>query len=144
MLKQKTKAPAKAIEALLFEGALPGETEGLEKAERAEMAAFVAETAARREAGRPSLAIETFTRRDRRRMRLAVVNDDMPFLVDSIAATIAAHDVPIGRIIHPVIRVLRNEKGELTGIDNSGTPESMVFIEMDRIDAKETKTQRTP
>jgi glutamate dehydrogenase len=139
MLKQKTNAPAKAIEALLFEGALPGETEGLDKAERAEMAAFVADTAKRREAGLPSLAIETFTRRDRRRMRLAVVNDDMPFLVDSIAATIAARDVPIGRIIHPIIRVVRDEKGALTAIDDAGTPESMVFIEMDRIDARERR-----
>jgi glutamate dehydrogenase len=41
-------------------------------------------------------------------MRLAVVNDDMPFLVDSISGAIAAHDIAIFRIIHPVIAVERD------------------------------------
>lgn len=139
MLSKKGTTPAKAIEARFFEGALPGEVEGLGKAERAEAARFVAETAARRDPDRPALAIETFTRDDRRRMRLVVVNDDMPFLVDSIAAAIVSMGAPIERIVHPVLRVVRDKAGMMTGIADDGTPESMIYIEMDRLDARERR-----
>ena len=140
MLSKKGTTPAKAIAARFFDGALPGETEGLDKAERADAAGFVAEAAATRPPGRPAIAIDTFARDERRRMRLAVINDDMPFLVDSIAATIGAAGAPIERLVHPVLRVVRDKSGALTAIDDAaGTPESMVYIEMDRLDAKERR-----
>lgn len=127
---------ADAINARLIEGALPGEIEGLDAAERADAAAFVAHTAATRPPGTPAVALEAMeTDGQERRMRLAVVNDDMPFLVDSIAATIAAHDVPIDRVIHPVIPATRDAAGKLTGV-GSGPLESMVYIETRRADAK--------
>ncbi|WP_033922983.1 NAD-glutamate dehydrogenase [Sphingomonas sp. 37zxx] len=136
MLKQASKSLIKAIDARLFEHALPGELEGFGNADRAEAVRFVAETASRRPPGCPAIAIETFHRGDLRRMRLAIVNDDMPFLVDSIAATIGAHNVPIERIIHPVLPVIRAADGSLEKIDPAGARESMVYIETDRIDAK--------
>lgn len=140
MLSKKGTTPAKAIAARFFDGALPGETEGLDKAERADAAGFVAEAAAMRPPGRPAIAIDTFARDERRRMRLAVINDDMPFLVDSIAATIGAAGAPIERLVHPVLRVVRDKGGALTELDDdAGTPESMVYIEMDRLDAKERR-----
>lgn len=139
MLSKKGTTPAKAIAARFFDGALPGEIEGLDKAERAEAVRLVAEAAATRAAGRPSIAAETFARDERRRMRLAIVNDDMPFLVDSIAATIAAAGAPIERIVHPVLRVARDASGTLTAVGGDGDPESMIYIEMDRLDAKERR-----
>ncbi|MEZ0497713.1 NAD-glutamate dehydrogenase [Sphingomonas sp. IW22] len=139
MLKKTGTTPAKAIESRFFDEALPGETEGLGKAERADAARFVAETAAQRTAGRPAIAVDTFMRDERRRMRMAVVNDDMPFLVDSIAATIAAAGTPIERIIHPVLRVVRDEQGVLTALDDDGAAESMIYVETDRLDAKDRR-----
>ncbi|HTG38169.1 NAD-glutamate dehydrogenase [Sphingomonas sp.] len=141
MLKKTGTTPAKAIESRFFAEALPGEIEGLGKAERADAARFVAETAATRKAGRPAIAVGTFMRDERRRMRLAVVNDDMPFLVDSIAATIGAVNTPIERIIHPVLRVVRDDKGVLIDVNDAAdsAAESMVYIEMDRLDAKERR-----
>ena len=55
-------------------------------------------------------------------MRLAIVNDDMPFLVDSIAAAIAGRDIAIDRLIHPVVKVTRDAKGALTGVDETAPP----------------------
>ena len=75
----------------------------------------------------------------RRRMRLAIVNDDMPFLVDSIAAAIGAQDLDIDRLIHPVVRVTRDASGALTDIGGAGTPESMIYIEIERVDARERR-----
>jgi len=136
MAKKDGISLADALTARLVEGALPGELHGFGTAERHEAAAFVAALAQQRDAGTAALAIESIAGdAHRRQMRLAIVNDDMPFLVDSIAAAIGAHDIAIDRIIHPVLRVSRDKKGLLTGID-SGTPESMIYIEMERADAK--------
>ncbi|MBR0552553.1 NAD-glutamate dehydrogenase [Stakelama marina] len=136
MTKQSKKTLSQAFEARLVEGALPGETEKFGKTERAEAAQFVADAAAMRTRDAPSIALDTFTRGDRRRMRLAVINDDMPFLVDSIAATIGAAGIAIDRIIHPVLSVTRDDDGKLQTIGEGGAPESMIYIEMERADAR--------
>ena len=38
-------------------------------------------------------------------MRIGIVNDDMPFLVDSVANAIAARQLTIHRLLHPVVCV---------------------------------------
>ncbi len=127
---------ARPLESLLVESALPGELEGLDAAARADAAAFVAAAAAHRSPGTVSVSLETLSRGDQRRMRLAVINDDMPFLVDSIAGTIVAHDIAIDRILHPVIAVTRDPAGTLTGLAGEGRRESMIYIEMERAEAR--------
>lgn len=134
-MKTMMTSLTQAFAARLLEGALPGELEGFDEARRADAAAFVAESAAVRGAGTPRIRIETYLDATRRRMRLAVINDDMPFLVDSISAAIAAQDLAIFRIIHPVIRVERDGEGRLISIGD-GRPESMIYIEMERGDAR--------
>ncbi|MGN6278361.1 MAG: NAD-glutamate dehydrogenase [Sphingomonas sp.] len=125
----------------LVDGALPGELQGFGKAEREEAATFVAALAETRAPATPNLAIETLpgAEEGRRRMRLAIVNDDMPFLVDSIASTIGAHNIAIDRIIHPVMCIARDEDGRIESVGGRESPESMIYIEMDRVDAKERR-----
>ncbi|MBY0582973.1 MAG: NAD-glutamate dehydrogenase [Sphingomonas sp.] len=136
MAKTTLKSLSDALAARLVEGALPGELKGFGKAERAEAARFMAATAEKRPPGTISLTLETISADDTdRRMRLAIVNDDMPFLVDSIAATIAAHDIAINRIIHPLVPVTRSATGQLESV-GEGPRESMIYIEMDRADAR--------
>ena len=134
-MPKMTKTLQQAFEAKLLEGALPGELEEFEDDERKEAAEFVAQTAATRPPGTPRITLETYADEAKRRMRLAVVNDDMPFLLDSIAGAIAAHDIAVHRILHPVIAAKRGAGGNLEAI-GEGKPESMVYIEMDRSDAK--------
>ncbi|HEX7741370.1 MAG TPA: glutamate dehydrogenase, partial [Sphingobium sp.] len=75
-----------------------------------------------------------------RYMRIAIVNDDMPFLVDSIANALAAVDITIHRLLHPVLSVDRDGKGQLSAILDDEAPgarrESLIYIEADRADAK--------
>jgi glutamate dehydrogenase len=131
---------AEALAARLTKGALPGELKGFGEIERAAAAAFVADTAALRVAGASAIALEPIASDDvRRRMRLAIVNDDMPFLVDSLAASIGAQDLDIDRIIHPVVRVSRDDDGALTGIGGAGKAESMIYIELERADARDRR-----
>ena len=139
------QAAQEAIARALIEGALPGETDGFTDKARAEAAAFVAATAADRTPGQPALTLESMGGESvQRRMRLAVVNDDMPFLVDSIASTLAAHQIDIHRLLHPVLSVRRDGAGHLVAVlddeDASGERrESMIYIEADRVDAKQRR-----
>ncbi|WP_066478781.1 MULTISPECIES: NAD-glutamate dehydrogenase [unclassified Sphingomonas] len=124
------------LAARLIEGALPGELEGFDPDARREAAAFMVLAAQSRPPGGSGIVIEPLRSDGPARMRLAVVNDDMPFLVDSIAAAIGAHDIAVDRIIHPVLPVRRDADGRLVAIDSGGAPESMIYIEMERAESR--------
>ncbi|SFS12346.1 NAD-glutamate dehydrogenase domain-containing protein [Sphingomonas jatrophae] len=130
-----------AFAAALTAGALPGEVAGFDPAERDAAAAFVAEAASVRQPGTPAIRVGgTEGEGGRRRMRIAVVNDDMPFLVDSVAAAIGAHGLAIERLLHPVLAVRRDEEGrliELLPADDAGARrESLIYLEVERADAR--------
>ena len=73
-------------------------------------------------------------------MRIGIVNDDMPFLVDSVANAIAARQLTIHRLLHPVVCVDRDDKGELQAVEplcgDKSRRESMMYLELDRADAR--------
>ncbi|HZB69948.1 MAG TPA: glutamate dehydrogenase, partial [Sphingomicrobium sp.] len=121
--------------------ALPGETEGLTRDAEREAAEFLAGVAVRRRKGEVALAIEsTGGEAGRRRMRIGIVNDDMPFLVDSVANAIAGHQLTIHRLLHPVLCVTREADGRLREVeplcDDESRRESMMYIELDRADSR--------
>ncbi len=103
-------------------------------------AAFLLEAAAKRSASRSSLKIESDT--GERRLRIAIVNDDMPFLVDSIAGTITAAGLSIDQLIHPVVAIERDASGSLVSLSKKGSGgvnESLIYLETPRIDARQRK-----
>lgn len=121
--------------------ALPGETQGLSKDGERHAAEFIAEVASKRKRGELGLKIEsTGGEAGRRRMRIAIINDDMPFLVDSVANAIAARQLTIHRLLHPVVCVDRDEHGELELVEplcgDKHRRESMMYLELDRADAR--------
>ena len=67
---------------------------------------------------------------------IEMVNDDMPFLVDSLLAAINRHDFGVHMTVHPIIRVDRDGRGKLKGIptasSKSGTDESWIRIAIDK------------
>ena len=116
--------------------ALPGELDGFSDAEQDEATAFVAEVAARRKPGEVVIQLTSSGgEAGHRRMRLAVVNDDMPFLVDSVASAIAARGINIHRLLHPIVQATRDSKGNLTAL-GSGQTESIIYMDLDRADAR--------
>ncbi len=44
-----------------------------------------------------------------------IVNDDMPFLVDSVTAELNRRELTVHLVIHPILRVTRDKSGKLTG-----------------------------
>ena len=67
---------------------------------------------------------------------IEMINDDMPFLVNSLAAAINRHDLAVHITVHPIIRVQRDAKGKLKSIfetgKQKGQPESFIRLAMDR------------
>ncbi|MFA7604475.1 MAG: NAD-glutamate dehydrogenase domain-containing protein, partial [Novosphingobium sp.] len=128
---------------LLSTSLLAGE-EGFTEEGLARAAQVVLDAARAREPGRPGIAIEAVTGPVAERLtRIAVVNDDMPFLVDSIAATIDAEGLAIDRLVHPLVTVRRTAAGRLAGLvgddDRDGGKslrESLVYVETPRADAR--------
>ena len=63
-----------------------------------------------------------------------IVTDDMPFLVDSVAAELTRLGRSLRLVIHPVLSVQRDVTGALQGVapDGAGTRESWIHAEISR------------
>lgn len=108
-----------------------------------EAASFVLKAANMRSENRASLLLESHAD-ERRFLRIAIINDNMPFLVDSIAATITGLGISIDRLVHPIAQMKRDADGHLLEVSSNGksakgTRESLVYIETPRVDARQRR-----
>src|SRR5437868_1573674 len=126
---------------LLRQGALPGELDDYSAEETREAAAFIAACAGKRQPGTALVRVEsTGSALGHRPMRIGIVNDAMPFLVDSVAQAVAGRGLIIHRLFHPVVCTTRDDDGCLQEIEplceDRSRRESIIYIEVDRADAK--------
>ncbi len=69
---------------------------------------------------------------------IEIVNDDMPFLVDSVIDELARRELGVHQVIHPQVAVQRDAEGVLVALDGpteSTSPwmrESFIHLEVDR------------
>ena len=133
--------------AALFDTALPGEADDIDPAAAARISRFVAAAAGTRAAGAAVLVLEPVPAdavQVRRRLALAIVNDNMPFLVDSVSLAITAAGLRIDRLLHPIVDVRRDADGHLVSLVGVGagpvpdgaTRESVIYIEVERAGAR--------
>ena len=68
---------------------------------------------------------------------IQVVNDDMPFLVDSLQMEIQRHGLTLHFIVHPIVNVRRDAHGRrealVDGNAHGSVRESVIHVEVDRI-----------
>ena len=74
-----------------------------------------------------------------------MANDDMPFLVDSVAAAINRHHLVVHITVHPIISVIRDKGGRLEAVsdasDDDASSESLIRFAIDRLtDPSELKS----
>jgi glutamate dehydrogenase len=137
-------ADVQIVDALAHElvaGAVPGEIIDFTDEQRIAAAEFLATSARRRPTGVAQVRVESSGGAlGQRRMRIAVVNDDMPFLVDSVANALAARGLTVHRLLHPVVCVTRDDEGVLAKVEplceDKHRRESIMYLEVDRDDAK--------
>ncbi|GGD60818.1 glutamate dehydrogenase [Erythrobacter arachoides] len=138
-LSRKERGFAETLRERIRDSILPGEPP-LEGHALDEATAFVIEAARQREEGQSSILVQSAAE-GRRFMRIAVINKDMPFLVDSIAATMAARGLSIQVLVHPMLPV-RRKNGAIADLPQGDTgekKESWIYIETARVDARERR-----
>ncbi|EIZ80665.1 glutamate dehydrogenase [Novosphingobium sp. Rr 2-17] len=123
----------------LLPGDIPADGNWLQEAAR-----FLLAAAAQRTPAEPTIELVTASMQandERRILRIAIVNDDMPFLVDSVASAIAAAGLVVDRLVHPVLGVARDEAGKLLDLteDAATGRESMIYIETARVDGRQRR-----
>ncbi|MBI3452759.1 MAG: NAD-glutamate dehydrogenase, partial [Rhodospirillales bacterium] len=71
-----------------------------------------------------------------------IINDDMPFLVDSVSVEMTRRELGVHLLIHPIVHVERDGSGALKGVAEAGSArnagESFMHIEIDRQGGAET------
>ncbi len=135
-LSKPQRALAGQLRERMIASLLPGEA-ALSEERFAEAAEFLLEAALVRAEDEPSILLRSAP--GGRFMRIAVINDDMPFLVDSIAATIAAVGLAIDLLVHPIVPVER-KGGKLVAFPGGGgANESMIYLETARVDGRERR-----
>lgn len=109
--------------------------------------AFLAEQAwehvQQRTAGRADIRVINPMMPDRREISvLEVLNDNMPFLVDSTMAELAEQGIEVTLVAHPIIVVERDEQGKLLRFHGEtltegteGERESLIHLHIARLDA---------
>ena len=145
-LPRRNSKLTKSLTQRINHSLLPGDTP-FEQEKVADAAIFLLDAAIQRAPDEAIIKLVSASGQ-RRFMRIAIVNEDMPFIVDSVASTIAAQGLSIDRLVHPVVPVERSDSGELLAIpDSKGGPkqdgragqESMIYIETMRIDARQRR-----
>ena len=65
---------------------------------------------------------------------IEIVNDDMPFLVDSVSMEVNRHGLTLHLLVHPLVGVRRAADGTLDSLDEAdGRRESFIHVEVDRV-----------
>ena len=100
--------------------------------------------------GKPKIRVEnpasaTSARRLESITVIEVVNDDMPFLLDSVMGELTEQGVSLLLVVHPIFSVERNRDGKLASWNGEASPdkkglrESVIQIHVERIDAEQAE-----
>lgn len=150
LLRGKTEA-LDGFAALLFGHVAPEDLVVYEPSELAALARDAHAFLATRKAGEPKVRFVTPPLEGDRLKSIAVieiVNDDMPFLLDSVMGELAQHGVVPHLVAHPILAVKRDKAGRLTAPPEAPrrmageTRESFIHIHVERIvdEARRTET----
>src|SRR5262245_22349545 len=147
---QESGVPKTFVEAL-FSHAVPEDVVRYDAREIAALAQSAWGFFAERKRGEPKIRFDPPATAAGDHLRqitvLEIVNDDMPFLVDSVLDELAERGVDIQLVAHPVVSVTRNRAGRLSGFGDppsgrNGTPrESVIHIHVARIDEEARRAE---
>ena len=143
--RASTSAPITGAQTRLFLGEyvanVPvGDLEGRDPKIMAQIALRHLELGAQRSKGQTKLRIFNPTKKKHGHTSaftfVELVNDDMPFLVNSVTAAINRHNLTVHITVHPIIRIIRDKRGNIEGIaefdSQKGKRESFIRFAVDR------------
>jgi glutamate dehydrogenase len=130
---------------LMFAGVPPEDLVRYEARELAELAEAAWQFLQQRKSGAPKIRFESRpgpmgAERVRSVSIIEMINNDMPFLLDSVMAELAEQGVDVRLVLHPIFTVERDQTGTLIGFRGEGpsvgaaTRESFIHIHVERIE----------
>jgi glutamate dehydrogenase len=140
----------KGFAGTLFAQTLPEDLLKYQASELAKLAVDAWGALARRAPGAPKMRCESpRAHAEAKQLKsisvLEIINDNMPFLLDSVLGELKERGVDIGLVAHPIFSIERDEAGTITSFKGLATTsdrsphESLIHIHVARIDAE---TQR--
>ena len=133
-------ASVKSLTDLLFSRLGSDGPEPLSPSLRADLVHSALDWMASRVAGRSKIRIRPLIDGDNTLAVLEVLNDDMPFLVDSVIGEVQARGLSVRLVLHPTLKVQRDVNGNLEQIGGAGNSnwgdghqESLIVILLDEI-----------
>jgi len=131
-LPADASADIKALAAQFYAKLPPVDLEALEPREAARMVVASGEFLRTRTRGVPKIRITT----QKTRTLIEILNDDMPFLVDSVTAELSRLGLSVVRINHPIIWLKRDKTGTLLSVApaqdkaDGASAESLIRLEI--------------
>jgi glutamate dehydrogenase len=134
----------------LFAHAVPEDLMRYDPRQLADLAADAWSLLAVRKPGVPKIRLNTPGLAGHDRLRadsvLEVVNDDMPFLVDSVLAELAERGIDVRFVVHPVLAVVRDDAGRLIAFKGTkpaagALRESIIYVHLERIDEEAQRAE---
>jgi glutamate dehydrogenase len=136
--------------AALFAHAVPEDLLRYDPRQLAELAADAWSLLAVRKPGVPKIRLNAPDLAGHERLRadsvLEIVNDDMPFLVDSVLAELAEREIDVRFVVHPVLTVVRDDVGRLTAFKGTkpaagALRESVIYVHIERIEEEARRAE---
>src|SRR5437899_6046122 len=141
MLESQGTGAPKAFAEALFGLSVPEDVVRYDAREVAALAEAAWGFLAERKAGAPKIRLGAFAATGehlRSILVLEIINDDMPFLVDSVLGELAERGVEVLLVAHPVMSVARDAAGRVTSFggtsNGAARRESVIHIHIGRID----------
>nr|WP_246662968.1 NAD-glutamate dehydrogenase [Pseudolabrys sp. FHR47] len=131
----------------LFGQVVPEDVARYEASELAQLAARVWDFMQQRKPGAARMTCETIEigapTSPRNITVIEIVNDDMPFLVDSVMGELAARRLDVRLVAHPIFGVKRDDNGKLNALGEpaAGARESVIHIHMEPIESAELRAE---
>ena len=131
----------------LFGQVVPEDVVRYEAIELAQLAGRVWDFMQQRKPGTASMACETVeigaAAAPRSITVIEIVNDDMPFLVDSVMGELSARRLDVRLVAHPIFGVERDGDGKLVSLGDpaAGARESVIHIHMEPIESAEQRAE---
>ncbi len=143
-----SRAQQDRVRELLFQEAADEDLAGLGKTELDWIAGRAWEFLNVKKAGKLKIRLEDASAGSgplAQRSILEILNDDMPFLVDSVVNMLSAAGHAVHTVLHPVLTVHRSPGGQLQSIEDNAhhsgdaSRESYIHIHVDRLENAETR-----
>src|SRR5437660_9205606 len=150
ILRSENREVPEDFVAALFAYAVPEDLMRYDPRQLAELAANAWSLLAVRKPGVPKIRLEAFDPAGHERPRndsvLEIINDDMPFLVDSVLAVLAERGIEVRFVVHPVLSVARDAAGRLTAFKGAkpaagALRESIIYVHIERIEEEARRAE---